>query len=169
MRLLKKNDILKYLNDGTIDISDLSFLDDFRIGLSLSGTYYKLTEPIVLSNLPETKSEILCKDTFFTKNNLYLLESQQHLRISDNIIGVIQTRSKFARLGLELAQSSLVIMPSFGMKEFTPLIFEFSPRVNISGITTDEFYGYFLLFEIDSMNSQEEKDYKSRFPFNISE
>ena len=166
MRLLSKNDISNYTKKNLFNITNLEFLDDYRIGLSLHNIYYQVNEPVNLLKDIEHKSYNLTPNCVFTKGNLYLLESNQHLCIPENIFGLIQTRSKYARLGFELAQSSLIIIPGFGKINPAPLALEFSPRIDISGIMTDEFYGYILFFEIDSVNSNH-KDYRFRFPFNI--
>jgi len=165
MKLLSRNEISDYTNKDLLKISNLKFIDGYRIGLSLHNIYYKVNEPVDLLGDIDCKSNILSPNYVFAKGNLYLLESKQQLCVPENIFGLIQTRSKFARLGFELAQSSLIIIPGFGKINPTPLVLEFSPRIDICGIKTDEFYGYVIFFEIDSNNSNN-KDYRFRFPFN---
>jgi len=166
MKLLKKNEIQNQIDSNILSVSHLEFLDDYRIGISLSETYYKISESVTLTESVNKEVNILSKNTELTKNTFYLFQSKQNFCIPKNIIGFIQTRSKYARIGLELAQSSLIIIPGFGMTNPAPLVLELCPKLNISGLTLDECYGYVLLFSINPTDTINPKDYTARFPFN---
>lgn len=84
-----------------------------------------------------------------------------------NIFGIINTRSKYARLGLELARSSTFVIPGFGAERPSPIVFEITVPHSIQGLRAREAYGFLLLFEADFEIATESAAYINRFPLNL--
>jgi deoxycytidine triphosphate deaminase len=97
----------------------------------------------------------------------YLGVSRERFTLPRNVYGLINTRSKYARRGLELARSSTFVIPGFGMAEPSPLVFEITVPYAVNGLTSNEPYGFLLLFETDFEVPAEVGSYSDRFPMNL--
>ncbi|HEY2070160.1 MAG TPA: hypothetical protein VGG48_11450 [Rhizomicrobium sp.] len=77
----------------------------------------------------------------------------------------MNTRSKYARLGLEMMQSSWFAAPSFGADEPTPIVFEMQAHRRIEGFSEDEPYAFVMLFALEKPLRLDGRAYNTRFPF----
>lgn len=172
MKLVTKSRFYELVNQGEIGIGENNskqsfFLDDIRFGLSLREEVTQINSPVDFDadekKLRLTKFRIGEKP--LVPNKFYLASSEEEIFLPNNIMGYINTRSKFARLGFELARSSVYVIPGFGGRKPTPFIFEITVPVEIYGLKQGIPYGFLLLFEFEENISTIEKSYLDRFPF----
>jgi deoxycytidine triphosphate deaminase len=160
MSLIKEN----RLRIEGVDAGEI-FLDDLRIALRLRSQILQASGPVDLANPDEFNwSTHNLADVALMPHRFYLATSVEMLSLPNNMMGLICTRSKYARAGLELAQSSVFVIPGFGSSSPAPLVFEIYPRVELRGLRSNFPYGFLLLFELDEETKTGDLDYASRFP-----
>jgi hypothetical protein len=143
----------------------VDFLDDLRVGLHLARVLHRIEGPVDLrSRHAKTTSLALTPDLTLEAGRLYLAATEERIALSDRLFGFLSTRSKYARLGLELVQSSTWVIPGFGAEAPAPLVFEIAPRVPLRGLVPDEAYGFLLLFLLEEKVSLAPENYGVRFP-----
>jgi deoxycytidine triphosphate deaminase len=147
--------------------AESSFLDDLRIGLRLSEEILEIGGPVDISCQPDAANYQRHKlnRVHLMPGRFYLGTSRETFSIPNNIMGVLNTRSKYARLGLELARFSVYVAPGFGADEPASFVFEISPSVEIKGLSPDIPYGLLLLFEFEDQGIVANRKYSSCFPF----
>lgn len=151
-------------DDGAI------MLDDFRIGLRLGPVIRSITGPVDLSDpSPPTTTDHPTTGFRLDRGMWCLARSRERIGLSERLIGIMNTRSKFARLGLELACSSWIIAPGFGMGEPTSLVFEMHAATSLHGFTETDCYGFFFVMECDQpvVDATTPKSYGDRFPLRL--
>lgn len=170
MRLLTKTRVNQLMKEGKLglinpDNHETIFLDEVRIGVKLGQEITEVLGPVCLndSHTFSTRKQKTVSASL-VPSHLYLCPSSERLFLPNNVMGLINTRSKYARLGFELAKSSVYIAPGFGSSEPTPLVFEITVPIEISGISTDICYGFLLLFELEEHLENTSSSYSSRFP-----
>jgi len=171
MKLLTRSHISQLVKDNKLvlistDNQGITFLDEVRIGLRLGEEITEVLAPVCLNDTatPRTQKQ-KTTSALLIPGHLYLCPSSERFSLPNNVMGVISTRSKYARLGFELAKSSVYVAPGFGSKEPTPLVFEITVPLEVSGISTNICYGFLLLIEIDDHLEHGSVSYNSRFPF----
>jgi len=88
----------------------------------------------------------------------------EEFSLPDNIMAIVYTRSKYARIGLEMVRSSVFVIPGFGRTTPTPIVFEISTSVEVTNLTSDEKYAFLLFYELTNGIELTASDYKTRFP-----
>lgn len=175
MKLLDKNSILELsdkLETSLIvgnkeKISDY-FLDEIRIGLTISNLI-ELPNKINFKSPPDSNpNELNTKNCTLEKGKYYLGITEEKLSFPNNILGIINTRSKFARIGLETVSSSWFVIPNFGIDNPTPIILEVKTFVDLYNVDFSSPVSYLLLFQIENQISKsKQKNYLDRFPFSL--
>jgi deoxycytidine triphosphate deaminase len=175
MNLCSKADVLEMVAGGRLTICpsqsslpDL-FLDDIRIGLPLGTRAVEIREAIDVG-APQPVNPVLHEVAGLTlrPRGLYLIASEVRISLGRDIFGLVNTRSKFARLGLSLASSSIFVIPGFGSREPAPIVFEIAPTVEIKGVEPGGVYAYLILFRLDQdFEMQPQKSYSRRFPLDL--
>jgi deoxycytidine triphosphate deaminase len=173
MNLLSKTEIYDLIKDGSFLISStkennqINFLDDIRLGLSVE-KLFEVEPEVDLLNVDKTqKKEITINPIKLQKSNFYLGISGEKFSLPNNVIGLINTRSKYARIGIDVVNSSFLVIPGFGNSTPTPIVFEITTQTNINNFVIGDYYAYAIFFQIDNnvnLNSIE-KEYEKRFPF----
>jgi deoxycytidine triphosphate deaminase len=170
MRLCKKNKLIDLIEEGKlkiegVDVSDV-FLDDLRVALRLRPQILEARGIIDLVHPDDSNwNSYNLSEVALMPNRFYLASSVEMLSLPNNMMGLICTRSKYARLGLELAQSSVFVIPGFGSNSPAPLVFEIYPRVELRGLKSNFPYGFLLFFELDEdIIRADDLNYASRFP-----
>ncbi len=153
---------------GKSDVIPEYYLDDIRIGLSLD-SISRMPDKIeidVASNDDIDLIKMGNKNINFLKDEFYLASTLEKFSLPNNIIGIINTRSKYARIGIETVNSSWFVIPNFGQEIPTPIILEIKSHVDILNVNVDDSLAYLLLFELDvRITPKEVKNYLTRFPF----
>jgi len=173
MNLCNKARVLELVNENEIKVRNVSsvensFLDDFRIGLKLRGNIWEVIGPVNIGDLTKIKSrELALAETTLETRKLYLGVSQAEFGLSEKILGIITTRSTYARLGLEMARSSFVVVPGFGKTNPTPIVFEMMASHEMAGLSASECYATLSLFEITCSIKIEDIDYWQIYPLNL--
>lgn len=173
MKPCTKHRVLELIREGCIGLRNVSdyasvFLDDVRMGLHLRKELLEITGPVDLS----AREQVSCRrlsiaDMSLMPGYLYLGVSREEISLPRNIIGILNTRSKYARLGLELARSSVYVIPGFGGGNPTPIVFEIVVPVEVKGLSPDVPYGFLTFFELDDAIREIETDHSSRFPLDL--
>lgn len=175
MRPLTKERALQLIRDGHIVVGNVTnyedvFLDSLRIGLRLRSQLIEILNPVDLNALDQVKwNRLPLSETTLIPNHFYLAISREEFSLPFNVMGMLNTRSKFARFGLDLAKSSVYVTPGFGNGKPAPFVFEISSPIEIRGLSTDVPYGFMTLFELDFESENGSDRYDNRFPFNLIE
>src|SRR3972149_2179113 len=173
MNLCNKARVLELVNENEIKVRNVSsiensFIDDFRIGLKLRNNIWEIIGPVNFGNLTNIKSrELMLTETTLESRRLYLGISQAEFGLSEKILGIITTRSTYARLGLEMVRSSFIVAPGFGKSNPTPIVFEIMALHEIAGLSTSECYATLSLFEITCSINIEDINYWQIYPLNL--
>lgn len=172
--LCHRERILGLIADGALailgnDSLAAAFLDDFRIGLRLRDEMVEIKGPVDLTSQPSVQQchVFNTEGGILEPGHFYLGVSREKFRLPRNVYGLINTRSKYARRGLELARSSTFVIPGFGMVEPSPLVFEITVPHVLNGLTANDPYGFLLLFETDFEIATEIGSHSDRFPMNL--
>ena len=170
MRLCSKKRILELMRENQFRLANIAdhreiFLDDFRIGFRLRETILEIEGPVDLSDIERTvHRRHSLDDTTLLAGKLYLGISREEISLPANVLGIINTRSTYARVGLEMARSSLIIAPGFGIPVPTPLVFEITTLVDITGLSSSARYAFASLFELPENVEVTSVDYWSIYP-----
>ena len=168
MRLLTSRDIENLTASGDIHIDGpeggYTFLDDFRIGLSLRDQFDTPNPTPDIRDTPSLNTERLT-DKVRKKGDWGLCYSNERIGLGARFLGLLQTRSKYARKGLELMGSSWIVAPGFGQSEPSSIVFEVSFNADVKFNSCREHYGYMALFDVGTETMISSDDYARRFPF----
>jgi|ERR1041384_217989 deoxycytidine triphosphate deaminase len=170
MKLLTKSRAIELIRHNQLGLANVenyerAFLDDVRIGLRLGEEIIEVSGPVDLG--PSANVKIGRQETATVSllpGHFYLGISREELFLPKNVMGLINTRSKYARLGFELAKSSVYVAPGFGASTPTSLIFEITVPIEIRGLSPEIAYGFLLLFELDEEVRETGSSYNERFP-----
>jgi hypothetical protein len=140
-------------------------LDDFRIGLHIRDEIRVIQSCVDLSQVttPECQTRSIFSEGM-RRGEWALGLSVEEISLSRRLVGFMNTRSKYARLGLELMRSSWLVAPGFGEVEPTTIVFELRAYTDLCGFRVDECYAYLLLFELHHGIEGDTRDYIKRFP-----
>lgn len=173
MNLCNKARVLELVYENEIKVGNISslensFIDDFRIGLKLRNYIWEIIGPVNIDNPKNIKSrELVLEGTTLESRKLYLGVSQAEFSLSEKVLGMIATRSTYARLGLEMVRSSFIVAPGFGKTNSTPLVLEIMAPHEIVGLSTSECYATLSLFEITCNVTVEDIDYWQMYPLRL--
>jgi len=143
---------------------DPTFLDDIRLGLHMAQMVETPGEEVDLQKPSQLVSAgHVTPSTHFLPARTYYFLSEEKLSLSGEYAALIQTRSKFARLGIELAGSSLFVIPGFGLTVPTHLVLETRFDRPTVGLSPEKALGYLLIFKVDPVEVSR-KDYAARLP-----
>jgi deoxycytidine triphosphate deaminase len=143
-------------------------LDDFRIGLHMQDSIRTLSGAVDLSLEEAPVSETRSLYTGGMRRGEWGLGmSLERISLSRRLIGFMNTRSKYARLGLELMCSSWMVAPGFGALEAANIVFEIHASSDLVGFRADECYAYIFLCELDEPMEGESRNYSTRFPLDL--
>ncbi|ABD09184.1 hypothetical protein RPB_4501 [Rhodopseudomonas palustris HaA2] len=147
------------------DENRIVFLDDFRIGLRLQNRLQQIEGPINLSqDSPPAAIERPLAPRGMMRGEWGLAFSVERLSVSERLIGFLNTRSKYARLGLETMGSSWLIAPGFGYNDPTSVVFEVIAHNDLTGFSSHISYAYTMFFELDHPVRLDGRSYGGRFP-----
>jgi len=134
---------------GEIMHRDCEFLDGLKIGLRIKPSG-KMLPPVVNFASPGAEQHAIdFQTTQIQANTLYLAETVEQLSISSRIFGLLHTRSRVARLGLEAVCGSNYVAPGFGNGESTSLVLEIKSTRTLVGLPLALPIAGLLLFELD--------------------
>lgn len=167
MRVLNEYEINELIDDGSIQISSLKFLDPLRIGLSLESICLKAPLKLDIKNPSRSKwDKFNLYEDALKKNEFYLGFSKQIISLPNNLIGFMHGKSEFARLGLNFLNSSYYVSPGFGNPNGNKIAFEISTKIEIK-LSEEHYYVGLSLFEI-SQPILNKRNYNLIFPFNTT-
>lgn len=150
-----------------IEFSNFSFIDDLRIGLRVKRKVILAPDEIDGLADPREKAwkKIDLKQSKLKKHNFYLGQSIEKLKLPNNIFGIIHTRSIFARIGLDVIQSSFYVAPGFGSTRKLPIVLELYPKISIKLDHEIPIAGL-MLFELKRPVGIANIDFGNLFPLN---
>jgi deoxycytidine triphosphate deaminase len=168
MKLCNRDDIRSHIDGGDLRVAvacgDVVFLDEFRIGLRLRDCVSSLDGDIDLGGRQPPLRSFSLKERGLPAHQLILGQSVEEFSIPAGLIGFMNTRSKYARLGLEMMQSSWFMAPGFGQDRPTPVVFEMRSEKPICGFSEEEPYAFLMLFALARPVALDGRDFGSRFP-----
>lgn len=140
-------------------------LDDFRIALSI-GQILELSEPVDLRSKDPPMSTVLDpKGRTFAAGDFVLGLTAEKIYLGPELYGTLHTRSKYARLGLEMLCSSNYVAPGSGVPVPIPFVLEVRFSKKTVGFAVGETYCFLLVHRVaDSGASDLPQDYHQRFP-----
>jgi hypothetical protein len=173
MRLCRRDELRWLLAQGKLGMelengSEPVFLDEHRLGLRI-GTVYRLSGEVNLQSRSRPRVELvdLTHDPL-TPGTRYLGLSRERISLGDGYVSTIHTRSRYARLGLELLGSSNFIVPGFGTTGSSPIVFEMSVALTTHGFSVEDCYAFLLVYEVDApRQSRNFNQYIRRFPIHL--
>ena len=172
MKLCNENSIRAMIESGELRIesehNDIIFLDDFRLGLRLldQASFAEGTADLSKANESPLSTFSLSQEGLGA-GQFALGKSAEKISLPSHILGFMNTRSKYARLGLELLQSSWLAAPGFGNGHPTPIVFEMQARRRITGFSQSEPYAFLMLFALDEPLRLDGRMYHMRFPLYV--
>ncbi len=150
-------------------LSWANFLDDYRIGLSLQDRYSTVQGTVLLGETPPIETRSLY-ELPLEKDSWGLGYSEQAVSTPLNVFGLMHTRSKFARVGLDMMSSSSYVAPGFGSEEPAHIVFEITARtkIDLSAVRGVPIVSM-ILFSFSSAADPvlSANDYTKRFPFGM--
>lgn len=170
MEICTKDRVVAMLSDGRLGLSggenaEALFLDDVRIGLRLRDKLLEVRSARKPRSMDSArKRELYVAEATLRPGRLYLGLSREELWLPPNVMGLLYTRSKYARLGLNMMGSSVFVIPGFGGGTPTPIAFELSVLVRMRGLTASERYAFLVLYELSGSVSTGGDVYRRRFP-----
>lgn len=168
MRLCSKRKLDELLQRGQLSIvseAPVIFLDGFRIGLRAQDLLETPEGTVDLQKGETPKKSRALSERGMARGEWGLGRSIEKLSFGPTLIGFMNTRSKYARLGLEMMGSSWIVAPGFGGENPTEIIFEMTAHNDLRGFRTDESYVSLMVFELDESVVSERRVYGNRFPF----
>ena len=175
MRLCHRDELLWLLSEGKLDIevddgSEPVFLDEHRLGLRI-GTIYRLSGEVNLQSSHRTDVELVdFAHEPLLPGTRYLGLSRERIGLGGGYVSTIHTRSRYARLGLEMLGSSNFVVPGFGTTKSTPIVFEISTALATRGFSFEDCYAFLLVYEVDAPRRIPNfKQYFRRFPVRLHE
>lgn len=175
MKLCTRKRVIELINEGKILIKGVddienAFLDDIRLGLSLRDELLEIYGPIDLTQIESIPyRKIRIGDSSLKPGKLYVGLSKEKMCLANNVMGFINTRSRYTRIGLEMARSSVFIIPGFGSGVPTPITFEISVQVEIKNLVPYEKYAYVIIYELNEGIEALRGRYWDRFPLKYFE
>ena len=168
MRVVNENRFLELCDAGEIQQSDCNFLDGLKIGLRCRGPLLQLQPEIDVSALEScAPSPVEILDARLQSGHLYLVRTVEQIGLSSRIFGLLNTRSTWARLGLDCVGSSWFVSPAFGRDAPVPLVLEVRPVVSLTGFDWNQPVAALLLFEMDESVRPGNLDHGDRFPLDL--
>lgn len=170
MHLCHRDEVMSLAMTGglKIEVTDRAepiFLDEHRLGLRVA-ELRKLCGEIDLTSdaIPHTRVVDLTHEVLLPGRR-YLGITRERIALGEGYVATIHTRSRYARIGLELLGSSNFIVPGFGTTQDTPIVLEVSVALPTSGVNSEECYGFLLIFRVDSPREWPNlNEYHRRFP-----
>ncbi len=112
-----------------------------------------------------TREELEETDDKLLANEFYLATSMEKLKLSWGIFGLISTKSKLARQGIDCLGSSSFISPGFGQSVPTPIVLEVSAKIDTPRPHKGEILAHAVFLEIGFETRPFDSDHHKRFPF----
>ena len=168
IRIVDNNRFIELCDKGEIVHNGCTFLDGFKIALHANMIALKAPDFIDSNDIIEDEWKPLnLNENILNNGNFYLAVSNEKICISKRLMGLIQTRSYWARMGLDCIGSSYYVGPGFGNNNPTSMTLELRPRVNIK-LTTEKAFASLILFEFANPVQQGSVDHYKRFPLNLN-
>jgi deoxycytidine triphosphate deaminase len=169
MHLCDRSDVLKLIHSGqmTVDnqLNDVKFLDEHRLALHLTRLYEVQGSVDLSAADPPYGRHMEVETAELVPGGFYLGITRERLSFGQDIAASLHTRSRYARLGLEVLCSSNFVVPGFGATGPAPLVFEITVRRRTFGLNSDASYCFALIYQISSPRRQPNvADYNTRFP-----
>jgi hypothetical protein len=140
-------------------------LDDFRIALTLAGLLVA-TGPIDLQRADEAPwTAVDPAGRTFNPHDFVLGITEEKITLGHGLFGTLHTRSKYARLGLEMLGSSNYVAPGSGIPVPIPLVLEIRFGVPVEGLELGMAYCFMLVHRAGRKAQTVARDYHERFPF----
>jgi deoxycytidine triphosphate deaminase len=171
MRLCDRAEVSRMIDSGHLVIDSTSaavaFLDEHRIALHIAQLYEVDGDVDLSAQDPPPGRWLGIESAKLTPGGFYLGITRERLALGPGTAASLHTRSRYARLGLEMLGSSNFVVPGFGTAGPAPLVFEVSVQRPTYGLSPDAAYCFALIYEV-SMPRREPNtsDYNDRFPIN---
>lgn len=170
MRLCDRVEIARLVESGEIAIAaddgeGPTFLDEHRLGLHLDGLFRLDGEVDLAQSQSASVVPLQVDNAHLEPGSFYLGVSRERFRLGRGFAASLHTRSRYARLGLEVLGSSNFVVPGFGTTGPAPLVFEISVRRLTKGLDAMTAYCFLLLYHLDwPRETPNLGDYRNRFP-----
>jgi len=117
MKLCNRDDIRSHIDGGDLRVAvacgDVVFLDEFRIGLRLRDCVSSLDGDIDLGGRQPPLRSFSLKERGLPAHQLILGQSVEEFSIPAGLIGFMNTRSKYARLGNPNGTIATLLTPGY--------------------------------------------------------
>jgi hypothetical protein len=141
------------------------FLDEHRLALHLDHLYHVEGEVDLSTDDPPAGRWIPLADAELVPGEFYLGVTSERIALGSGVAASLHTRSRYARLGLEVLCSSNFVVPGFGSARPAPLVFEITVRRCTTGLSSATPYCFALIYRIPSPRQEPNTaDYNARFP-----
>lgn len=171
MRLCDREEIAQLIEAGELtvdpgnDHEQVTFLDEHRVGLHLDRLFKVAGEVDLASPQAVEAVAMPIAGSCLQPWELYLGVTREALSLGNRLAASLYTRSRYARLGLEMLGSSRFVVPGFGSVGAAPLVLEMSVRQVTKGLDPAEVYCFLLLYHLDRpRRTPNLADYRIRFP-----
>ncbi|NBE79610.1 dCTP deaminase domain-containing protein [Micromonospora rubida] len=170
MHLCSRDDIGRLRKSGDLEVStpggtEPVFLDEHRLGMHIA-ELHRVEDDIDLTAPDAVRSRRLDPAGLrLEPDAFYLGVTRERFRLGGGLAASLHTRSRYARLGLELLGSSNFVVPGFGSTGAAPLVFEISVKKATQGFSSSTPYCFLLLYRLLSpRRTVNQSDYRRRFP-----
>ncbi|MEU7846946.1 hypothetical protein AB0B74_21920 [Micromonospora parva] len=171
MHLCSRDDVARLRQSGELSLSmpdgaEPVFLDEHRLALHIAEIHRLTGEAVDLGDTDAASSDPLDPtDLRLDPGSFYLGITRERLTLGGGLAASLHTRSRYARLGLELLGSSNFVVPGFGSTGAAPLVFEISVKKVTQGFSPTTPYCFLLLYRLSSPRTTANSlDYRRRFP-----
>lgn len=167
MKLCSRRRIEQLIFNGDIHFGNQLplFLDDVRVGMRLNDVVFEIASARLSDKVRPALRQRSIAATGMKRGDWVIGTSVEVIGLSGRVCGFVNTRSKFARYGLEMVGSSWFVAPGFGRQAPTSIVFEITAKTDLSGFDDTTSYAYILFFELEMPVELTEKNYGDRFPF----
>jgi len=167
MVLLRRSDILSPAS--RIILSGCRFLDDVKIGLT------PVSEVLIAPAILDLSSphgalgfdKVNLWDNILHPGRLYLAHTEERISLPKNVIGLLHTRSTYARFGLDCLRSSAFVSPGFGADRPMPLVLEITVTTVVQGLQRDALASLILFGVGDDISDCGPGRHSGRFPLSL--
>lgn len=151
MQVINEHRFVELCQIGDIRHEACCYLDGLKIGLSIEPTVMKLPARICpAGDTMPSLDEVDLTRNGIESDGVFLARTRERISLSERIFGMLHTRSRWARLGLDCLGSSHYVAPGFGGGKPQSLILEIRAHAAISEFPLSEALAGLVLFELDA-------------------